>query len=204
MDPSEAGILVETREAALVKFDGSGQPIQRKGWFLKPNESIEERNLGVPFFPVFQRPGPNWVSKLDAKVSFKGWPNPTADWKQWAAKLTPIYKDVWKQAKIFDAIQVSTCRFRKDLVSIWEVLPYWSNETNTFAFPFGEASITLEDTMVLGGFSPIGFCVREVGLDKELYKLKSQLLSHHLAFNKTTAKKKSSSMTNHGQLGGTK
>lgn len=33
---------------------------------------------------------------------------------------------------------------------------FWSPETNTFVFPWGEATITLEDVMVLGGFSALG------------------------------------------------
>lgn len=33
---------------------------------------------------------------------------------------------------------------------------FWSSETNTFLFPWGEATVTLEDLMVLGGFPVLG------------------------------------------------
>lgn len=33
---------------------------------------------------------------------------------------------------------------------------YWSPETETFVFPWGAATLTLEDVIILGGFSPTG------------------------------------------------
>jgi hypothetical protein len=45
---------------------------------------------------------------------------------------------------------------KQDLV--YGVVEKWCSETNTFVFPFGEATITLEDVIVLGGYSLVAVC----------------------------------------------
>lgn len=45
-------------------------------------------------------------------------------------------------------------KFNKDLVLV--LAEFWSSKTNTFVFDWGEATITMEDLMVLGGFSVLG------------------------------------------------
>ncbi|PRQ31722.1 putative protein-serine/threonine phosphatase [Rosa chinensis] len=44
--------------------------------------------------------------------------------------------------------------FNKDLVLV--LAEFWCSETNTFVFDWGEATITMEDVMLLGGFSVLG------------------------------------------------
>ena len=39
------------------------------------------------------------------------------------------------------------------------ILKFWSPKTNTFIFPWVEVTISLEDVMILGGFSVLGECV---------------------------------------------
>jgi len=39
---------------------------------------------------------------------------------------------------------------------LFGVVEKWCCDTNTFVFPFGEATLTLEDIMVLGGYPVLG------------------------------------------------
>ncbi|PKI67680.1 hypothetical protein CRG98_011893 [Punica granatum] len=54
----------------------------------------------------------------------------------------------WKKAGILEAIRASTHdTLRKDRDLLLSLAQRWSPETNTFIFPWGEATITLEDVM---------------------------------------------------------
>lgn len=84
----------------------------------------------------------------------------------------------------------STYKINKDLTSIWEVMPNWCHETNTFLLPQQEATITLEDVTVLRGFSPIGLCARRVGpCPSELENICFHLLRVCKSFYKAKVKK---------------
>lgn len=193
METSLEEQLVEERDELMIKADNAAGPYRRKGWFLKPQDYIFGRDIEVvPFLPSLKRPNSDWLSKHAHKITFKGWPNPQPNWEQWVDKMSRSYGNTWKQAGIYDAIQVSTIKIRRDPTSFWEVLSYWNCETNTFVFPSFEATMTLEDMMILGGFSPLGLCVREVeNLSGELEEINLRLVRAHKFFNKTKAKKAS-------------
>jgi hypothetical protein len=91
------------------------------------------------------------------KIQFCGWryPNPTK-WVDWVDQLKPKYESVWKKAGIFEAIMSTKSHIMKDQDLVSQLVDKWCPETNTFVFPFGEATITLEDVVVLGGFSLFG------------------------------------------------
>ena len=61
-----------------------------------------------------------------------------------------------------EAIKASTYTTRKDPSSILVVVGFWCEETNTFILLLGEATVTLDDVMVLGGFLVLGEPVRVV------------------------------------------
>jgi len=62
------------------------------------------------------------------------------------------YESVWNKVGIFDAILSTKCHILRDQNLLYGVVEKWCSETNTFVFPFGKATITLEDVMVLGGY----------------------------------------------------
>ncbi|KAL6970728.1 hypothetical protein U1Q18_030420 [Sarracenia purpurea var. burkii] len=69
----------------------------------------------------------------------------------------------------------------------------WSPETRTFLFPFGEATITLEDMIVLGGYPVLGDSVLSP-LDKgDLRKTREKLLESRLEIVRSRAQKASQS-----------
>ena len=59
---------------------------------------------------------------------------------------------------------------------IYGVVEKWCSETNTFVFPFGEATITLEDVMVLGGYPIIGHPVFTKVKDQEMREVEEKLI----------------------------
>ena len=75
-------------------------------------------------------------------------------------KLCPLYEPLWRKVGILDAVLVSTCRVRRDDGSMLQLAAIWSAETNTFLFPWGEATVTPEDVAVLGGMPLLGRSVR--------------------------------------------
>ncbi|KAK1297203.1 hypothetical protein QJS10_CPB15g01743 [Acorus calamus] len=113
-------------------------------------------------------------------------------WSQWLEKLKPIYADTWRSAGIHDAVVSSTVSVRRDVESIRACLAYWRAETNTFAFPWGEATLTLDDARALGGFSVLGECVRATrDADTRAREVYEELVRVRRKMQRTTAKKAS-------------
>ncbi|XP_047073849.1 uncharacterized protein LOC124683359 [Lolium rigidum] len=94
------------------------------------------------------------------QVEFKGWAEPPILWKRWVDKLRPRYELQWRTVGILDAILATTYRVRRDDGAMLQLAAIWSAETNTFLFPWGEATVTLEDVSVLGGLPLLGRAVR--------------------------------------------
>ncbi|CAL4917645.1 unnamed protein product [Urochloa decumbens] len=86
-------------------------------------------------------------------------------WVQWVAKLRPLHEPLWRELGIRDGILATTCRVRRrgseGGALLLQLVPFWSPETNTFVFPWGEATVTLEDAAVLAGLPLAGSPVRE-------------------------------------------
>ncbi|KAD2132542.1 hypothetical protein E3N88_41788 [Mikania micrantha] len=121
--------------------------------FLRPTLSMQATPSDRPFRPT------STISSFSThllKVKFRGWVDPQLNWQVWVDNMKLIYSPVWKRVKIHDAILNSLLKIpqRKSLI-LW-FAEKWSPKTNTFIFPWGEISITLEDMMVLGGFSVLG------------------------------------------------
>ncbi|XP_045822351.1 protein MAIN-LIKE 2-like [Trifolium pratense] len=68
------------------------------------------------------------------------------------------------------------CRIKKDQNLLFGVVEKWCCETNTFVFPFGEATITLEDVMVLGGYPILGHPVFAPLEDQEMKEVEKELI----------------------------
>ncbi|ESQ30382.1 hypothetical protein EUTSA_v10012003mg, partial [Eutrema salsugineum] len=76
--------------------------------------------------------------------------------RSWATKMAALHKPTWRKAGIFDAVMASIYNIYKDVDLVLGIAEKWCPETKTFVFPWGETTITLEDVMVLLGFSVLG------------------------------------------------
>uniref|UniRef100_A0A803LYC7 Aminotransferase-like plant mobile domain-containing protein n=1 Tax=Chenopodium quinoa TaxID=63459 RepID=A0A803LYC7_CHEQI len=86
----------------------------------------------------------------------QGRSRPLKGWKSWVDDLQQTHQWIWKKVGIFDAIAASAYNIRWDTELIMCLAERWNPETNTFVFPWGESTISLEDIMVLGGFPVLG------------------------------------------------
>ncbi|CAL9218531.1 unnamed protein product [Arabidopsis halleri] len=91
-----------------------------------------------------------------SKISFIGFRFPDGNFKSWAVKMEALHEPTWRKAGIFEAIKASIYKIHKNQSLILALVEKWCPETKSFVFPWGEATITLEDVMVLLGFSVLG------------------------------------------------
>ncbi|XP_021892952.1 uncharacterized protein LOC110810941 [Carica papaya] len=181
MDESKGRSLVQEREEFMVTVFGDGNPVQRTARFLQPTgTSMDGLVAQVPslspssLFPAFQSSKLRYFS-----ASFLSWQVPTETWQLWVDILHPKYESVWKRAGIHEAIMSSRYSIWRDTRLVSGLAKKWCYETNTFVFSWGEATLTLEDVMILGGFSVLGLPVSFSGplteIEVKLRKARSQL-----------------------------
>ncbi|KAG0491891.1 hypothetical protein HPP92_005289 [Vanilla planifolia] len=181
--------LVEEWEAEMVAYAGSTEPYKRNGYFLNPITIADHEIQEIPSSTT-QRTTISLASSGSSNVHFKGWACPQRQWGHWVEKLQPIYEDLWKKAGIFDAIKASTYKIRRDPSSILGAAAFWCESTNTFLFPWSEATVTLEDVMILGGFPVLGEPIKKrEPFEGELQELEKAMIAEHRKFNKTKWRK---------------
>lgn len=163
-------ILVEEREELMVSSNTLTKQILRKAHFLNPTHSSVKppfpKNLVLLSFSLNPK----------VAVTLKGWRNQTAEWQKWVQHLEGLYGSVWKRAGIYEAVMSSTFKFQRDNDVIVGLAEKWCLDTNTFVFPWGEATITLQDMAVLGGYSVSGFPVFSGSIEsQEIEEIKDKL-----------------------------
>ncbi|CAH9135697.1 unnamed protein product [Cuscuta epithymum] len=180
-----ADLIMEEREELMVSHAG-GKPALRTAHFLKP--STNSRVFSLP-----QQTAAAGVREPPPKFRFHGWSNkPLKDWEKWVESMCALHQPIWKKAGIHEAIMNSTSRIHRSDELIVALARNWNPETNTFWFPWGEATLTLEDMIVLGGFSVLGGCVDpdfSPVKDRKLEDTKQKLLKARIELNKSAAKK---------------
>ncbi|KAJ0870189.1 putative protein-serine/threonine phosphatase [Helianthus annuus] len=121
---------------------------QRLATFLNP----VAKTLHEPA-PISKQPNPHF--------NFKQWRHPPAKWAKWVDQMARKHSTVWKQSGIFNPIMSSIYKTPCNPNIISTLSHFWTPQTNTFVFPWGEATLTLEDVMILGGFSVVGDSVND-------------------------------------------
>ncbi|GLT59408.1 hypothetical protein SLA2020_322280 [Shorea laevis] len=167
--------IIEHREELMVSPTG-GCPTLRTAYFLNPSASIDGHVLELPSsLSNSTKPSTSAVQR-HMKVQLKGWRRPSQQWNQWVQSLRPMYQSLWKQAGIYEAIMGSTYEIKQHRELILGVAERWSPETNTFIFPWGEATITLEDVMICGGYSVLGSSFSSPRKGKNLVAIEEKLI----------------------------
>lgn len=145
--------VIQVRKELLVSLNGEHLKL-RNGYFLSPcSSSIICDDGGLPSNAFSNQenilfPPPN--------VDLIGWRGVPDGWKKWVKNMHSLHENVWKEAGIHDAIMNSVYLIRRNEEIILSLAAKFCPQSNTFVFPWGEAAITLEDVMVLGGFSVLG------------------------------------------------
>ncbi|KAM7251309.1 hypothetical protein ACFE04_023192 [Oxalis oulophora] len=151
-------MIQEEREEFMVS--NFGKPVKRIAHFLTPTTNTIQN---VSTNPNSNNP-PSSKSNLEPQnlqqqqvtVIYNGWRKPPSKWKIWVHHLTPKFQSLWKEAGIYEAIMCSTLNIKKDYDLLLSLPQKWNPTTNTFVFPWGEATLTLEDVLILGGYSVTG------------------------------------------------
>ncbi|KAM3308316.1 hypothetical protein P3S67_010060 [Capsicum chacoense] len=165
--------MFDERQDSMVSPSG-GIPQLRKAHFLKPIVSSSEGpNLKLPSLPFSSE------SEWPLKVSFNGCRHRQNKWKKWIETMESVYHSKWKAAGIYEAIKGSVYKVHTYEGLIFGLAERWCSETNTFIFPWGEATVTLEDMMILGGFSVLGDSVLSPLQSPELIQIKENLEKTH-------------------------
>ncbi|KMT12677.1 hypothetical protein BVRB_4g087760 [Beta vulgaris subsp. vulgaris] len=167
----EDNTIIEVREELMISPTSD---VPRKAHFIKPSLHSKNNPLPKSPFPILSS-NPN-IKEFTKKVSFKGRPKPQNSWKEWVESLLQIHQKTWKKVGIFDAIRISTYNIKRYNELVVELAAKWCIETNTFVFSWGEATITLEDVMILGGFSVLGYSVVELFHFSKMKQLKEEMV----------------------------
>ncbi|VVB00779.1 unnamed protein product [Arabis nemorensis] len=127
----------------------------KKSHLLKPCSTTSIDGSGA-VLPHQNRPD---LKALSSSVTFNGWRLASSKFKSWTTKMAALHKPIWRKAGIYEAVMSSTYRIKPDKDLVLGIAEKWCPDTRTFVFPWGETSITLEDVMVLLGFSVSGLPV---------------------------------------------
>ncbi|XP_057951062.1 uncharacterized protein LOC131145896 [Malania oleifera] len=146
--------LIEEREELMVSPSG-GDPTLRIAHFLKPSVDGSVPEL-LPQFLSASGISLSEPRKYHPKVDFNGWRLQPRKWEIWVDRMCSLHQSTWKRAAIYEAILGSNCDILRCDDLVFGVAEKWCPLTNTFVFPWGEATITLEDVIVLGGYSVLG------------------------------------------------
>ena len=171
--------ICEAREEEMVSLK-DGNITMRIGRFLKPCVRYSNQAAKVPNDPLLSEFFSYYNQAWNSKVHFKGWKQHLKRWDEWIDKLAGKYGYKWKQTGICDAIMSSRYEIHCNRDLVLGLVEFWCAETNTFVFPWGEATITLEDVMILGGFPILGeqvtssLSVELVEIEEEMKKLKKE------------------------------
>ncbi|XP_010675984.2 uncharacterized protein LOC104891897 [Beta vulgaris subsp. vulgaris] len=166
--------ITEEREELMIPPSSDTKPTLRKSHFLKP--LINPINQSLPKISHLSLSSPNNINKLLKIVNFKGRPKPLKAWETWVKDLQQTHEIIWKKVGIFHAIKASIYKIKRDNELIMCLAEKWCPETNTFVFPWGESTISLEDVMVLGGYSVLGNSVVNTFNNSKSAKIKEKLV----------------------------
>ncbi|KAM7250893.1 hypothetical protein ACFE04_022776 [Oxalis oulophora] len=164
--------IIEERIENVVSLNGSSissssEPCLKVCNFLKPcvstgSESVVD-NEQVIFSPTSDVQA---TAALSLNVRFLGWQTLPKNWKSWVLSMHSKHHQTWKQAGIEKSILSSIYYIPRDKDFIFDLAhKHWCPKTNTFIFPFGESTITLEDMIVLGEFPVLGHSVLSFTID---------------------------------------
>ncbi|XP_045822339.1 uncharacterized protein LOC123915241 [Trifolium pratense] len=166
--------IMEVRDDFMLSPAGDSKPTFRTAHFLKPiANSIQEPSFNCNPFSSSSVFDPN---QWPLKFHFNGWRHPHTKWLRWVDQLQLRYETIWKKVGIFEAIMSTKCRIKKNHDLLYGIVEKWCSETNTFVFPFGEATITLEDVMVLGGYPVLGDPVFISLEDQDMREVEKKLI----------------------------
>ncbi|XP_068497873.1 uncharacterized protein [Phaseolus vulgaris] len=187
MEPSQ-DTIIEAKEELMVSPLSGENPIRRTAYFIKP--CMEDSTNPTHYI---SSGGTATVTsnhvKLPLEVIYSGWYYPHREWKTWVQQMQHKYEYMWIKAGIDQAIKASTFLIRRNDELIQELAQRWRSKTNTFVFPWGEATITLEDVKVCWGYSVMGVPFSSPLVSDDEKEVEQELITIFRMFFKSKAKR---------------
>ncbi|MBA0550175.1 hypothetical protein Golob_021143 [Gossypium lobatum] len=184
--------IVEERAELMVSPDNKNLEL-RTAHFITPSIGLTSIDGNLPNHCLSSLTK-TYSKNRAMEVNFVGWRHPQKEWKAWVANMASLHESTWKEAGIFEAIMNSTYKIERNNDLVFGVAEKWCHETNSFIFPWGEATITLEDIMILGGYSVLGSPVFTPVETEEMEETWEKLENARKEMYKSTTKKASHSL----------
>ncbi|GMI74479.1 hypothetical protein HRI_001117200 [Hibiscus trionum] len=184
--------LVEVREELMVSPGCETlNPCSKTAHFLKPIlSSLETQLPKLPSQRLSNLERSSFEPKdLHLSIGFHGWRCRARNWSIWVEKMRVLHEPTWKKAGIFEAILNSTYQIKRNSDLVLGLAQKWCCETKSFIFSWGEASVTLEDVIILGGFSVLGSPVFAPLETEESKEIEESLKSARIEIVRSKAKK---------------
>ncbi|KAM7262458.1 hypothetical protein ACFE04_000141 [Oxalis oulophora] len=180
--------IVHTRQE-LMTSSTTSTTMRRNAHFLQPSITTDDDlNLLLPPHSLTSL----LPSSSTLKVNYNAWRSPQQNWKLWVNKMSSLHGPTWKNIGIFDPIINSTFIFERNTDLVLALAHKWCPGTNSFIFPWGEATITLEDVMLCLGYSVLGSPVFKSLEDSDKLKvIEAKLCNAKKKLQATAAKKAS-------------
>ncbi|XP_058784210.1 uncharacterized protein LOC131658981 [Vicia villosa] len=167
---------------------------------VSPSSACENKTLGTPhfskssiqdshFLPTHFSISSKTITNFPQEIRYNGWRPPTKEWKTWVKKLQPKFEHLWIQTGIYGAIKASTYEIKRDDELILELANRWCSKRNMFVFPWGESTLTLEDTNICFGYPFLGCSISNPLMNSEQVKVEEELMEARTMFNGSKAKK---------------
>ncbi|XP_034570541.1 uncharacterized protein [Setaria viridis] len=187
MADGEEPLVQESTVPVVPAADPSGRSV-RLVYTLLPGAEPFARLPALPSPP--RDPGPV-LARSGALAEFRGWPGGRSKlWRRWVDKLQPRHEVLWRDLGILDAILTTTYRVWRDEGALLQLAAFWSAATSTFVFPWGEATVTLQDVAALAGLPLVGGPVR-APVPEELEKEVGALEAVRVVLNQSKNRKPS-------------
>ncbi|WVZ59681.1 hypothetical protein U9M48_009791 [Paspalum notatum var. saurae] len=150
--------LVDESTVPMVFGADPSSTCVRPALFLHPRA----RHDGAPLPAPPGDPGSRPVYVRGVQAEFKGWASVPRRWREWVDRLRPRHEALWREVGILGGVLASTGRVRRRRHerSVIQLATFWCGSTSTFVFPWGEATLTLEDVAALVGLPLLGGPVR--------------------------------------------
>ncbi|XP_014517194.1 uncharacterized protein LOC106774664 isoform X1 [Vigna radiata var. radiata] len=186
---SSQDTIIEAKEELMVSPLSGKNPIRRTAYFIKP---CMEGSANLPRYMFSSGKTATVASnhaKLPLNVIYSGWHPPNREWNTWVQQMQQKYEYMWIKAGIDQAIKASTFLIHRNDELILELAQRWCSKTNTFVFPWGEATITLEDLNVCWGYSVMGVPFSTPLVSDEEKEVEQELITVFRMFFKSKAKR---------------
>ncbi|CAN6323443.1 unnamed protein product [Urochloa humidicola] len=181
--------LVQESTAPVVSAADPTHRSVRLSYTLLPGAEHGARLPALPSPP--RDPGPLLSRGAGGALpQFRGWPGCSKVWRRWVAKLRRRHEALWRDLGILDAILAATYRVRRDEGALLQLAAFWSAATSTFVFPWGEATVTLQDVAALAGLPLAGGPVR-APVSEEIEKEAGALEAIRMVLNQSKSRKPS-------------